>query len=92
MSTQLNAEISAFITEHLRGRGALPPSEAFEALDLFASGALDSLGAMRFAAALEERFNIELTDQDILSDDFRVVGGVIRLVLGAITQRQAPAA
>jgi acyl carrier protein len=88
----MQCEISDFIAAHLRARGFASPNEDFDKLDLFESGAIDSLGAMHFAAALEARFDIELTDQDILSEDFRNVGGVIQLVRRAIERRQSAAA
>jgi acyl carrier protein len=88
----MSCEISAFIAEHLRARGFALLSQGFDKLDLFESGAIDSLGAMHFAAALEARFDIELTDQDILSEDFRYVGGVSLLVRRAIERRQSAAA
>jgi acyl carrier protein len=92
MSTNMHAEICTFIAAHLQARGFAAPRDNFEALDFFESGAIDSLGAMRFAAALEEKFDFELSDEDILSDDFRHVGGVIQLVLRAIARRQTSAA
>ncbi|MGD2134102.1 MAG: acyl carrier protein, partial [Maricaulaceae bacterium] len=53
---------------------------ALDEFDYVDSGHVDSLGLMKFIAALESALDIELTDADIESDRFRLVGGLVALL------------
>lgn len=78
------SEIERFVLDYLKHHGDVPPTPAFNYVD---SGLVDSLGVMRFVSEIEERFDIELTDEEIVSDDFRVIGGL--LVIIAAAQKRA---
>lgn len=71
------SEVETFVIDHLKRRGGQNMSRAFNYVD---SGLIDSLGVMRFVSEIEETFDIELRDEDILSDEFRTLGGVIEIV------------
>ncbi|MEM6627768.1 MAG: acyl carrier protein [Pseudomonadota bacterium] len=75
----------------LVAKGPLPEGDtsAFNYVD---SGHIDSLGVMQLVVALEEAFDVELSDEAILSDAFRTVGGLISAVHAAQDQRAASAA
>jgi acyl carrier protein len=72
------ADIEHSVRQLIARNGPLPADAAsFNYID---SGHVDSLGVMSLVAALEERFDIEISDEDILSDQFRTVGGLIAIV------------
>jgi methoxymalonate biosynthesis acyl carrier protein len=50
--------------------------------DLFATGILDSLRFVELLAALEERFAIEVSLEDIEIDDFRTLSRIGEFVAG----------
>lgn len=43
---------------------------------------LDSLGVVELAAALEDRFDIEVADDDVTGEVFETVGSLARFVAG----------
>jgi acyl carrier protein len=63
------ADVEDFLRTELgegRGRGSIEPDE-----NLIKRGILDSLGLMQLVTFLEERFGIEVEDQDLVPDNFR---------------------
>jgi acyl carrier protein len=44
------------------------------------AGHVDSLNIMQFILEIEESFGISLSTEDIQSDEFRTIGGIITLV------------
>ena len=44
------------------------------------AGHIDSFGLIQFIIAIEEEFNIKLEPKDTESDEFRYVGGLIKLI------------
>ncbi|QSR32546.1 acyl carrier protein [Nocardioides sp. S5] len=48
---------------------------------------LDSLGVVELAAALEERFDIEVADDDVTGDVFQTVGSLAGFVAQKRTER-----
>jgi acyl carrier protein len=58
-----------------RGRTSIGPDE-----DLIAGGIVDSLGLMEIVAFVEQRFGVELEDDDVVIDNFRDLRSIERLV------------
>lgn len=52
-------------------------------------GLLDSMGLLRLVSYLEEEFEVEIDDTDIVADNFRTVQDVARLVTSAREARPA---
>lgn len=40
---------------------------------LFASGIIDSLGILRLVSFLEQKFNIEITDEEMIPENFETI-------------------
>ena len=72
----LKRELAALFAQRLEVE--VPAAEA----DLFATGILDSLRFVELLAALEERFSIHVTLEDIEIDDFRSLARVAEFVAG----------
>ncbi|HEX9711073.1 MAG TPA: acyl carrier protein [Actinomycetota bacterium] len=51
-------------------------------------GAMDSMGLMQLVAFLEEDFEIELDDEDIVIDNFGTVTDIERLIVEKVGQVQ----
>ncbi|MBL8550316.1 MAG: acyl carrier protein [Hyphomonadaceae bacterium] len=60
-----------------------PPAPGLNYID---AGQLDSMALMNLVVALEDRFDIELSDDDIVSDEFRTFGGLVAIVQRTIAK------
>ena len=49
--------------------------------DLFENGYVDSVGVVELLGFLQEEFNVEVPDDDILTDDFSNIAGIARIVI-----------
>ena len=66
----------------------LPDGVSIQAYRFLDEGHIDSLGVMAFVLSIEERFGISLTDEDIVSEDFRSVGGLTQLIINKSNTRE----
>lgn len=67
MSTQ-TVLINYIQQEFVRGRKELQPQD-----DLLNTGILNSLGILKLVSFIEDRFNIQIPDEDILFENFQSV-------------------
>lgn len=72
-----DAEVIEAIRNHLEGRGVDASSISADA-DLMSDLGLDSLDAVELALGLEERFEIEIPEEDM--EGVETVKGVIEIV------------
>jgi acyl carrier protein len=49
--------------------------------DLFKQGYVDSMGVVEVLEFLQKDFNVEIPDDDLLTDDFSNIAGITRIVL-----------
>lgn len=49
-------------------------------VDLFEQGYVDSMGIVELLEFLGEEFEVEIPDEDLLTDDFSSIAGVARIV------------
>lgn len=56
------------------------PKEFDDASDFIKMGIVDSVGIIKFILELESGFDIEITEEDIESDDFRTVRGLVSVI------------
>jgi acyl carrier protein len=49
-------------------------------VDLFEGGYVDSLGLVELLQFIQDEFDVEIPDEDILSDDFTRIDGIARIV------------
>ena len=71
---ELEAQIERLFMEHLQIEVPAPD------LDLFAAGIVDSLMFVKLLAALEERFSIRVSFQELEIDDFRTLRQIASFV------------
>jgi len=77
-------QVKQFIIEQLEVYGPIENNSS-EIIDLNSfnfinSGHIDSLGLMKFMIALEAEFDIKFTDDELLSEQFRIVQGLAELI------------
>ena len=70
------------IFEYLASSSASPlsPGEDSMRVNLFQSGAVDSVGVLELVLFLEERFEVRFGPEDLESDDFQTIEGILSLV------------
>jgi D-alanine--poly(phosphoribitol) ligase subunit 2 len=71
--------IRTFVLALLEKKSRLP--KGFDdASDFIKSGIVDSVGIIKFILEIESRFDIEITEADIESDEFRTVQGLVAMI------------
>lgn len=55
-------------------------AETTSATDLFEAGLIDSFGFVQLVSFLEETFSIEVTEDDLVSDDVNSLEGLVKMV------------
>jgi acyl carrier protein len=71
--------IRSFVLALLEKKSRLP--KGFDdASDFIKTGIVDSVGIIKFILELESGFDIEITEADIESDDFRTVRGLVAMI------------
>lgn len=90
----IKAEILTWIREK-RESTELGPREITPASDILGEGILDSLGILNLVNWIEERFALELSDNDFDMDNFRTIDTITSFIeerRGMAPRRDSPAA
>ena len=72
--------IIKIIARLLSQKKPLPRDVDINTFRYYESGHIDSLGVMSFVASLENEFDIEITDEEMLSEAFQQVDGLSKLI------------
>jgi acyl carrier protein len=64
------------------------PDEDIDTINYVENGYIDSLAMIKFVIALEEKFGIEFSDDELSLPDFKLVGGLINLVESKTVQNE----
>lgn len=75
--TQGNEEVLVAIREHLHGRG-IDGAKVVPEANLLADLDLDSLDTVELTLGIEERFGIEIRDEEL--EDVSTIGEVVALI------------
>jgi acyl carrier protein len=71
--------IRTFVLALLEKKSRLP--KGFDdASDFIKTGIVDSVAIIKFMLEIESRFDIEITESDIESDEFRSVRGLVAMI------------
>jgi acyl carrier protein len=71
--------IRTFVLALLEKKSRLP--KGFDdASDFIKTGIVDSVGIIKFILEIESRFDIEISEADIESDEFRTVRGLVAMI------------
>jgi len=78
----VRSDVLKFIVKLISKKGNLPDDiENFKYLD---SGYIDSLGVMKFMMQLEDRFDIEFSDDEMMSEEFRTISSLTDMIVRKI--------
>lgn len=77
--------VEEFILERLQEQYCFPKESDLTKLNYIEEGYIDSMGLIQFISELEGNFNIEFSDEEIISEDFQIVSKLINMVKGKIS-------
>lgn len=72
--------VKEFIIEYIQREYTVSDDTDIMNLNYVEEGYIDSLGLIQFIAVIEDEFGIEFSDDDLASEDVKVVGKIINLV------------
>ena len=72
--------IKQYILSKLQQEYSIKEETDIEHFNYVDTGYVDSMGIIQFLAELEEYFDIEFSDEEMSSDEFKVVGKLINMI------------
>lgn len=78
----MDKDIEEFILKYLSKKGKLPQDIDVDKFNYIDTGYIDSMGIIKFVVELEQKFGIEISEEDIISNDFRTIGGLCKIIKG----------
>ena len=72
--------VKDFIVDYIQREYTIPEDIDVMNLNYVEEGYIDSMGLIQFIAVIEDEFNITFTDEDLASEDVKVVGKMVNLV------------
>lgn len=73
-------KIKEFVTDYIQREYTIPENIDLMTLNYVETGYVDSLGFVQFIATLEDEFNMQFTDEEMASEDIKVVGKLIDMI------------
>lgn len=83
----MSDSIKSFVLKLIEKKAKLPKDIVVDTFNFVDTGYVDSLGIIKFVVDIESHFDIEITDTDIESQEFRTVGGIVSIISGKIASR-----
>ncbi len=77
-------EIREAILDFVEREYKLPDDIDQDSYDYVENGYVDSMGLVQFVAILEDQFDIEFTKDELLSSEFRTIGGLEKMISSKI--------
>ncbi len=74
-------EVLEYIVTLLEKKKPIDRDIVVEELRYIEKGYVDSLGLMKFIVQIEDRFGIEILEDDMVSEEFSTVGGLVKIIL-----------
>ncbi|NTW99190.1 MAG: acyl carrier protein [Geobacteraceae bacterium] len=72
--------IRQFVVKSIQKKSKLPKGVDVDSFNYIDSGYVDSLGIIKFVAEIESTYDIEISDSEIESSEFRTVGGLVSII------------
>ncbi len=80
-------KIRQIILDFVEREYKLPENVDYDTFDFVEKGFVDSMGMVQFVAILEDEFDIEFSAEELLSNDFRTVGGLEKLIQKKVNEK-----
>lgn len=75
----IEAAVRSFIVDDLRWTGSA--TNLTSEFALIENDVLDSMGIFELVSFVEERFGIEIDDEDLVPDNFETIGAISSLIM-----------
>ena len=72
--------VKDFVLDYIQREYSLPNDVDVLEFNYIDSGYVDSMGLIQFIATLEDEFNISFDDDDMESEDIKVIGKLIGMI------------
>ena len=72
--------VKDFVLDYIQREYSLPNDVDVLEFNYIDSGYVDSMGLIQFIATLEDEFNISFDDDDMESEDIKVIGKLIEMI------------
>ena len=79
-------EIREKILEFVEREYKLPEDVDYDNFDFVENGFVDSMGLVQFVAILEDDFDIEFSADELLSAEFKTIGGLEKIIESKINK------
>jgi acyl carrier protein len=73
-------EIKNFIIKHIEKKSKLPKNTDFTTFNYIETGYIDSIGIIKFIVEIEQKFNVQISEDDIMSEKFKTVNGLADII------------
>ncbi|KZZ32955.1 MULTISPECIES: acyl carrier protein [unclassified Oleiphilus] len=77
-------EIKKYILSLLEKKQRLPKCDDIGAYRYLDVGHIDSLGVMNFIVQIEDEFNLEISDDEMMSESFQTVDGLVGMIVSKL--------
>lgn len=74
------SKVREYVLETLQREYDFKEGTDIDFINYVEQGYMDSLGLLRFIGELEDEFSVEFTDEELESNDFRIVGKLIAMI------------
>lgn len=76
----MSEEVKNFIIKYISKKGKLPQDVNLDEFNYIDTGYVDSMGILKFVVELEQEFDIEISDDDIMLPEFKTIGGLVKMI------------
>jgi D-alanine--poly(phosphoribitol) ligase subunit 2 len=73
-------KIKKFLISYIEQKGSLPKNIDLDKFDYIDAGYIDSIGVIKFIVEIEKKFNVEISEEDMLKEEFRTIGGLTKIL------------
>lgn len=73
-------DVREFVLEALQREYTFEEGVNVDEINFVDDGYMDSLGLVQFVAEIEDEFEIEFTEEEMETDEFRTVGTLIKMI------------
>ncbi|MDM8564770.1 phosphopantetheine-binding protein [Candidatus Halobeggiatoa sp. HSG11] len=80
----MSEKIRNFVISAIEKKGKLPKDCDIDSFNYIDSGYVDSMGIIKFMISIEAEFNIELTESNMESPEFKTIGGLVGIIKNKI--------
>ncbi len=80
--------IKEFIIDYIQREYTIPEDIDILKLNYVEEGYIDSLGLIQFIAVIEDEFEISFSEDELTSEDIKIVGKMVNLIASKMEERE----